>query len=224
MQEPVFVGREREIEELRKRLEKTLTGQGKVCFITGQAGSGKTALVHQFIGQALAADPDLVVAMGSGNAQIGVGDPDLPFREALAMLTGDAAAQQAAGKVAPENADRLRAIMVRSVQVLVEIAPELIGVFVPGAKLMGTVGKAVVTKAGWMDQLDELAKPKIASAGPMVEQSRIFEQYTAYLQRLSTKTPIILFLDDLQWADNASIGLLFQLGRHIETSQILILG
>jgi predicted ATPase len=148
MQEPVFVGREREIEELRRHLEKTLAGQGKVCFISGQAGSGKTALVRQFMVQALAADPDLVVAVGSGNAQVGVGDPYLPFREALAMLTGDAAAQQAAGKVAPENADRLRAPMVRSVQVLVEVAPELIGIFVPGATLVGTVGKAVVTKAG----------------------------------------------------------------------------
>jgi len=219
-----FVGREHELEGLEGHLAQALAGQGQVCFVTGQAGSGKTALVRQLMQLALAADPDLVVAVGSCNAQTGVGDPYLPFREALAMLCGDSTAQQAAGKVAPENADRLRAVMVRSVQVLVEVAPELIGVFVPGVTLVGTVGRAVVKKAGWMDQLDELAKPKIASVGPMVEQSRIFEQYTAYLQRLSTKTPIILFLDDLQWADNASIGLLFQLGRHLETSRILILG
>jgi tetratricopeptide (TPR) repeat protein len=58
----------------------------------------------------------------------------------------------------------------------------------------------------------------------VAEQSRIFEQYTAFLQRLSTKTPLILFLDDLQWADGASLGLLFHLGRRVETSRILILG
>jgi tetratricopeptide (TPR) repeat protein len=224
MQEPAFVGRECEIEELGRHLEESLAGHGQILFITGETGSGKTALVRHFAQQALAADPDLVVAIGSGNAQIGVGDPYLPFREALAMLCGDAAAQQAVGKVAPENANRLRAMMARSIQVLVEVAPELVGIFVPGGKLVGTVGKAVVTKVGWMDQLDELAKPKAASAGPMVEQNRIFEQYTAYLQHLSTKTPIILFLEDLQWADNASLGLLFQLGRNIQASRILILG
>jgi adenylate cyclase len=224
MQEQIFVGRQGEIEELTGHLEKSLTGQGQVCFITGQAGSGKTALVRQFMQQALAADPELVVAVGSGNAQIGVGDPYLPFREALAMLTGDAAAQQSVGRIAPESAKHLRTVLLRSVQILVEVAPDLIGIFVPGATLLGTVGKAVVEKAGWMDQLDELAKRKVGAGDPVTEQSRIFEQYTAFVQRLSTKTPLILFLDDLQWADNASLGLLFQLGRHVETSRILILG
>jgi predicted ATPase len=110
------------------------------------------------------------------------------------------------------------------VQVLVEAAPELIGLFVPGGTLVGALGKAVVEKVGWMDQLDELAKRKVGAGEPVAEQSRIFEQYTAYLQRLSAKTSLILFLDDLQWADNASLGLLFHLGRRVESSRILILG
>ena len=127
MREPVFVGRERELEELSGCLNETLSGKGRVCFVAGQAGSGKTALVRRFVQQALAADPELVAAIGSCNAQTGIGDPYLPFREALTMLTGDAAAQQSAGTIAPEIVKRLRAALVRSVQVLVEAAPELIG-------------------------------------------------------------------------------------------------
>jgi predicted ATPase len=224
MQDHVFVGRERELQALHGYLDKALAGKGQVCFVTGQAGSGKTALVHRFVQQSLAADPDLVVSLGSCNAQTGIGDPYLPFREALAMLTGDAAAQQAASKIAPENVDRLRAVLARSVQVLVDVAPELVGVFVPGVALLGHLGKAVVEKAGWMDQLDALAKQKMGTSEPVAEQSRIFEQYTAYLQRLSVKTPLILFLDDLQWADKGSLGLLFHLGRRVESSRILVLG
>jgi predicted ATPase len=226
MQKQIFVARERELDELRGYLDKALAGTGQVCFVTGQAGSGKTALVRHFVQQAFTADPHLVVAMGSCNAQTGIGDPYLPFREALAMLTGDASSKQLATRVTPENTNRLQAVLVRSVQVLVEAAPELIGVFVPGGKLLGALGKAVVTKVGWMDKLDTLVKQK-ARAGTgesVVEQSRIFEQYTAFLQRLSTEVPLILFLDDLQWADNASLNLLFHLGRRIETSRILILG
>jgi tetratricopeptide (TPR) repeat protein len=224
MKEQVFVERERELKELKGCLDKALSGKGHVCFVTGEAGSGKTALVRHSVQQALAADPELVVAMGSCNAQTGIGDPYLPFREALTMLTGDVSASQAANKIAPENASRLRRVLVRSVQVLVEVAPELVGVFVPGGTLLGALGKAVAKKAGWMDELDELAKRKAGAGEPVAEQSRIFEQYTAFLQRLSAKTPLILFLDDLQWADNASLGLLFHLGRRIASSRILILG
>jgi predicted ATPase len=221
MQEQVFVGRQRELEELNGCLEKALAGHGQVCFVTGQAGAGKTALVRQFVQQAFADEPDLIVAVGSCNAQTGIGDPYLPFREALAMLTGNGATQPSANKVTPENADRLRGVLARSVQVLVEIAPDLIGVLVPGAKLLAVLGKAMATKVGWMDQLERLAGKPAAQAA---EQSRILEQYTAFLQRLSAKTPLILFLDDLQWADGASLGLLFHLGRRIETCPILVLG
>jgi tetratricopeptide (TPR) repeat protein len=224
MKGQLFVGRQRQLEELEGYLERTLAGQGQVCFVTGQAGCGKTALVHQFLQQALAANPDLIVALGSCNAQTGIGDPYLPFREALAMLTGDAAAQQSASRISPENANRLRTVLVRSVQVLVEVAPDLVGIFVPGVSLLGALGKAVVEKVGWMDQLDELAKRKERLGAPVAEQSRIFEQYTTFVQRLSTKTPLILFLDDLQWADTASLGLSFHLARHLESSRILILG
>ncbi len=217
----IFVARERELSQLDSFLEPALAGQGQVCFVTGEAGSGKTALVSEFARQAQEREKKLLVAVGQSDAQTGIGDPYLPFREALAMLTGDASVQHAAGRMGPENAHRLRAGVARSAQVLVEVAPELIGVLVPGGKLLGEVGKAVVDKVGWMDKLEVLAKKR---AAPSVEQSRIFEQYTAYLQRLSVKTPLVLFLDDLQWSDAASLELLFHLGRRIGESRIMIVG
>ena len=221
MEEQVFVGRERELEELNGYLDRALAGHGQVCFVTGQAGTGKTALIHRFLEHASLVEPDLVVAVGGCNAYAGIGDPYLPFREALTMLTSDGSTQRLAGKSTPENARRLRKVFARSVQVLVEIAPDLVGLFVPGAKLVGTVGKAIATKAGWMEQLERLAsRPALAAA----EQSHILEQYTAFVQRLATKMPLILFLDDLQWADAASIGLLFHLARRIQASRVLILG
>jgi ABC-type oligopeptide transport system substrate-binding subunit len=217
----IFVAREPELDQLGGFLEPALSGRGRICFVTGEAGSGKTALVTEFARRAQEQDEDLLVAVGRSDAQTGIADPYLPFREALAMLTGDASVEHAASKVGRENVRRLRAGLVRSVQVLVEVAPELVGVLVPGGKLVGEVGKAVVEKVGWMDKLDILAKKR---AAPTVEQSRIFEQYTAYLQKLSTKTPLILFLDDCQWSDAASIELLFHLGRRIGESHIMIVG
>jgi hypothetical protein len=87
MQEETFVGRERELAELWGYLGDALAWRGKICFVVGQAGSGKTALVRYLLQQALSVDPNLVVATGTSNARAGIGDPYLPFREALASST-----------------------------------------------------------------------------------------------------------------------------------------
>ena len=47
LSEQLFVGRERELEELRGHLGLSLAGQGQVCFIAGQAGSGPWPLGRQ---------------------------------------------------------------------------------------------------------------------------------------------------------------------------------
>ena len=222
-----FVDRRQELARLHERLEAALSGKGQVCFVVGQAGSGKTALVRHFVEQAFAAHEDVVLAAGTGNAQTGAGDPFLPFREALAMLTGDTSSRKAAAGVAVENDRRLRTVLVRSVQVLVEVAPELIGVFVPFGKLFGEFGKAIADKAGWLDRLDAAAKKQglvATGAASQVEQARIFEQFTRFVQELSAEAPLILFLDDLQWADGASLNLFFHLARHIESHRVLLIG
>ncbi|NIP18270.1 MAG: AAA family ATPase, partial [Xanthomonadales bacterium] len=80
---------------------------GRVVFVTGEAGSGKTALVQEFTRRAQEAHADLVVASGNCNAYTGIGDPYLPFREILELLTGDVEARWAAGAMTREHARRL---------------------------------------------------------------------------------------------------------------------
>lgn len=64
----VFVARERELAQLKGFLGRALAGRGQVCFVTGDAGSGKTALVTEFARRAQDAHPDLVVAISNCNA------------------------------------------------------------------------------------------------------------------------------------------------------------
>jgi adenylate cyclase len=191
--------------------------------VTGEAGSGKTALTTEFARQAQERHTDLVVAVGQCDAHTGIGDPYLPFREVLSLLTGDVEAKLAGGTITKENASRLRKLTAVSAQVLVEVAPGLIGLFVPGANIVGELGKALAEKAGWMDKLGELARePK--PGGPGLDQNQVFEQYTNMLNALAEKQPLLLILDDLHWADDGSTGLLFRLGRRIAGSRILIVG
>jgi len=232
----VFVAREGELARLNEFLHTACAGQGQapsrgfargICFVTGEAGSGKTALVSEFARRAQEAQPDLVVVIGNCNAQTGIGDPYLPFREILGLLTGDVEAKLAQGAITPDNANRLRAFLIHSGQVLIEVGPELIGTLVPGARLVGVVGKVVAQKFGWVDKLERLVqgkqdRPKVTEQ--TIDQSRLFEQYTNVLRALAAKQPLMLVLDDLQWADTSSISLLFHLSRRIGDSRILIVG
>ena len=227
LEKQVFVARERELAQLNNLLQGVLATHGSVCFVTGEAGSGKTALVNEFARCALEKNAGLTVAVGQCNAQTGMGDAHLPFREVLGQLTGDVEAKLAQGAITEENANRLRKLLVLSGQALVEVGPDLIGIFVPGAGLAARVGAFAVEKVGWLEKLEKLLGKQGESTGRDVsgiQQSHIFEQYANVLCKLSDKNPLLLVLDDLQWADVASIGLLFNLARRIGEHRIMLLG
>ncbi|MFQ5593539.1 MAG: tetratricopeptide repeat protein [Anaerolineae bacterium] len=237
----VFVARERELAQLGASLDRTLAGQGRVVFVTGEAGSGKTALVHEFArraqdtrsdpstapsrGSELELGPALVVAIGNCSAHTGIGDPYLPFREILSLLAGDVGANGGGGVLNRENARRLWASTPAVVQALMDLGPDLIDSFVPSAPLAARAAAFGRGAAGWTRRLEELAARKATQIeSPDLEQSRIFKQFTDVLQALARQQPLLLVLDDLQWADAASVSLLFHLGRRISTSRIMIVG
>ena len=225
MVEIQFVAREKEISRLNALLESTLVGQSKICFITGDAGSGKTALVEEFTRRAQLTYPDLLVAVGKCNAQTGLGDPYLPFREVLSLLFGDVEEKLAQNAISTENANRLQDFLNHSGGVLVEMTPHLIGALIPGTKLLATLGKAVAKEFGWIDDLKHLIQHQEEKASQLaVNQQHIFEEYAKALTALAERKPLIIVLDDLQWADAASISLLFHLGRKMIQSRVLFIG
>jgi len=225
IEKPIFVARERELAQLDGFLNLTLDGQGRVAFVTGEAGSGKTALIQEFAQRAQDAHADLIIASGKCNAYTGVGDPYLPFREILGLLTGDVETLWAVGAISSEHAQRLWNTLPLTAQALVEVGPDLIDTFIPGTAL---VERAMISAPGrrdWLIRLDELVERNSASpVVPGLRQSDLFEHYTRVLQTLARKLSLVLVLDDLQWADLGSISLLFHLGRQLVGNRILILG
>ncbi|NIP17123.1 MAG: AAA family ATPase, partial [Xanthomonadales bacterium] len=193
---------------------------------TGEAGSGKTALVQEFTRRAQEAHADLIVASGNCNAYTGIGDPYLPFREILELLTGDVEARWAAGAMTGEHARRLWNTLPLAAQALVEAGPDLIDTFVLRAALLERAMTYAPGRADWLTRLDELVerKPTTGPGALSPQQSDLFEQYTRVLQALARQAPLVLVVDDLQWADAGSINLLFHLGRQLAGSRILIVG
>jgi predicted ATPase len=108
---------------------------------------------------------------------------------------------------------------------LAEKGPDLIGTFVSRVALLERALASAPGKPGWLARLDTLAERKPTAPGmPSPQQGDIFEQYTRVLQFLARQTPLVLVVDDLQWADLGSISLLFHLGRQLAGSRILIVG
>jgi predicted ATPase len=224
---PTFVARERELAQLDRFLDLALSGQGRVAFVTGEAGSGKTALVQEFTRRAQQAHTGLIAASGNCNAYTGIGDPYLPWREILGLLTGDVQARWAAGAMTEEHARRLWDTLPLATQVLVEAGPELIGTFIPRAALLerAVASTQRAGRADWLTRLHALGEDQaMGPATPSPQQSDLFEQYTKVLQVLARQVPLMLVVDDLQWADMGSISLLFHLGRQLAGSRILIVG
>ncbi|MBK9052510.1 MAG: ATP-binding protein [Chloroflexi bacterium] len=65
---------------LNSHLDEALNGNGRVVFITGGAGRGKTALLAEFARRAQETHKDLIIAGGSGSALAGMGSLCLSVR------------------------------------------------------------------------------------------------------------------------------------------------
>lgn len=217
-----FVGRHSELRELHHWLDAARAGMGRVGFITGDAGTGKTALAHELCRTAMDCDPSLIVASGACNAQTGLGDPYHPFREVLGLLTGDVEAPGAAGSVSGDHATRLWSVSPETVAVLADHGPDLVGTFLSEDALRSRGSAHVASRARWIADVDRIVARRPPDGAP--RQSDLFEQYVRVLRALAAERPLLLVLDDLQWADAGSIGLLFRLSRALEGRRILILG
>jgi serine/threonine protein kinase/predicted ATPase len=222
---PIFVAREQELASLNRFLDEAVAGCGRVAFVTGEAGSGKTALIDEFARRAQSARADLIVARGNCNAQTGMGDPYLPFREVLGLLTGAVEARRAPSVFGSEHAERLWNLLPLAAQALIDDGPDLVGTFVPGATLVARAEAHTPSPTGWRVRLEELATRSAANPADVTrQQSYLFEQYTRTLLTLARDHPLLLQLEDLHWADVGSSSLLFHLGRRLAHSRILVLG
>jgi tetratricopeptide (TPR) repeat protein/transcriptional regulator with XRE-family HTH domain len=193
-----FVARNKELAVLEHMFEKAMAKQGSVVFVVGEAGYGKTTLMHEFTHKILGLQPDSIVAKGSSNAFSGMGDPYLPFRDILGMLSGDFETQWTAGALSHQQAVNLLEFAPQVREVITQEGPDLLNLLEPGKLGFGNTGER--------------------------EQIFLFEQFTQVFHSLSRRRPLILLLDDLQWADSASLSLLFHLGMRLANARLLIIG
>lgn len=218
-----FVAREQEMARLGTLLDQALTCRGGVALIAGEAGSGKTALMDEFARRAGLAHGDLIALRGSCNAHGGTGDPYLPFREILQTLTGDLEGKRAGGALSREQTRRAWEALPAVGAALVEHGSDLIDTFVPGELLLERIEgfRKPVGAVRWRVALRTIVRRNQKGPAPTL-QADLFAQVTQVLHAVSVQRPLLLTVDDLQWADGGTVALLFHLGRRLAGSRILL--
>src|SRR5690242_1739490 len=83
---PSFVGRESEIQKLETLLQQSIEGTGRIVFITGEPGIGKTSLSDEFLRRARKQQFGILISHGRCVEQYGTGEAYLPFLDAMGEL------------------------------------------------------------------------------------------------------------------------------------------
>lgn len=221
----VSKGRETQIQHLEDCLTKVMAGRPQLAFVAGDAGVGKTTLLNAFCRRANNEHNDLIVAKGQCSDKTGNGDPYLPFKEILSLLTGDIDSRLLDQTKTIENTRRLRQIVSQTGEALVELGPDLVGTFVPGAGLVLRVGSFVAKKAGWLKFLEKIVEK--SSVQSKLKPDQLYEQFVRVILRLAQAGPLILIVEDLHWADSGTLNLLFYVVRRIyevANAHLLVIG
>ena len=222
---PLFVARQAELDGLDAFLDKALAGHGQIAFVTGSPGSGKTALIHEFIRRAIQTRNNLLMATGNCNAYTGVGDPYLPFLEIIQLLAGDTEAKKVDLTLTHQTTRRLLAALPTVIRALTESAPDLLDRFIPSQALLERANTLIPAGGESLERLEKFIEARSQVRGQdEPQQVDLFDQYVHVLSAIARTHPLILVIDDLQWADSGSVGLLFHLGKRLEGQRILLVG
>jgi tetratricopeptide (TPR) repeat protein len=194
-----FVGREKELALLNGRLEQALAGRGSIVFLSAEPGAGKTTLTSRFLDQIAIDHPEALVIRAGCSEQYGAGEPYQPFVEAFRHL--------------------LREREGRETRSFRDLAKQLAPVWLAAVPVAGEIMAASLATASELKQQFGTGGGQAAAS-----EEALFFQYTELFFAATATAPLILFLDDLHWADRASVSLLTHIGRRVGDQRVLLLG
>lgn len=196
MAEPALVGRERELEEIIRCLNSAAEGKGTTVFVSGEAGSGKTRLAHEFLKIANRRKIPILPGLCLSDAAV----PYLPFVEAFNSYFGSLSYEEESANLQKPDA--------------------------PAGPIETSTLPAIESGiTTWLiGQRPTASRGKAQAMSPQIWQDQVFDGVTKTLHEISIQQPIVLFIEDIHWADSASLALLHYVARNAKNSErILIL-
>jgi class 3 adenylate cyclase len=191
-----MVGRDKELDKLQLQVMKAINGQGSVINIIGEAGIGKSRLVAELKKRGVVQRVSLLEGRAISIGRNLSYHPIIDLLKEWARIRADDGEAAALGKL--EAAVR-------------SLFPEEVGEVLPfvatlmGMKLWGRYAERVKGLEG--EALEKL----------------ILKSLRDLLVRAAERTPLIIVMEDLHWADTSSIELMESLFRLAETQRILFI-
>ncbi len=188
-----LVGREKELGILREAITRSLESKGSFSLVHGDPGAGKTRLIDEVRGHVHSVGGTFVRGGGSRS------DARIPFEVFSEALRAYVRWLKRAGRKEQESAvKRMREAFGELGGEVVKIVPEIV-------ELIGEPPELVEMEA---------EKARI----------RFLITVTDFILSLGApQRPLVLFLDDLQWADEGSIELLERIGEKVGDHPIAVL-
>ena len=187
-------GREEELDVLMAAFEHASRGAAELLLVSGYSGIGKTSLVHEI-------HKSVIRTRGyftSGKFdQLNRRIPYAAIVHALRELLRQILTEPVAELEGWKK--RIQGAVEPNGQLLVDLIPELQMVIGP--------------------------QPPVQEMGPAESQNRFYLVLQSFIRAVATREhPQVIFLDDLQWADQASLKLLHLLLTDPESSALLLIG
>ena len=178
-----FVGRQREMAELRAALDAAMVGRGQMVMLSGEPGIGKTRLAQELASRAESLGAQVMWGWCYEHAGA---PPYWPFVQPIRAYIESADPRQLSSQMGSGGA------------AIAEILPEL------------------------REKLPDLGQP--ANVEPEQARFRLFDSLATFLKNAAQSQPLLFVVDDLQWADSATLLMLEFLVREIAASPVLVLG
>ncbi len=189
-----FVGRVEQRELLTSIMGMVASGRSAVVAVTGEAGAGKTRLVADALEEFPGEDG---VVFAGACAPYGETNVWSPITSALFQR------MELDERVSPE---RLREIALQKGVELYNLNPD--------DPVLGWFVEAVLHLSGHPSELDHVP--------PAQSRETLFRLMVEGIRRRANFGPVVVWIDDLQWADSLLIELLHRLARSLVDCPVLI--